>query len=62
MTAARDELAELIRNTDAWMLGYEHDLADAIIAAGWRPPKPKTGLPKLTYAEAAERAHRLSGW
>ena len=40
MTAARDTLAALIRNTDAWMLGYEHDLADAILAAGWRAPLP----------------------
>lgn len=39
MTTARDELAALIYRHSYQGMGFCHQVADAILAAGWRPPE-----------------------
>lgn len=47
----------------AWAEQQAMEIADAILAAGWKPPPPPpTPKPKRTMAEVFEEAHRISGW
>ena len=63
----RDELIGLLTQADMrrdeWERSTYEAQADALLAAGWRAPKkPPEPKPGLTYDQALERAHRLSGW